>query len=265
MIPNDIQEELRQRYNPDGSTLRKAQMRMLDMLIYIDETCKELNITYQLNSGNVLGALRHGGFIPWDDDVDIIMKREDYNIFCKHITDHPHQQFKLQSHKTDPHYYRFWNTLRDTKSRYINNNIVDKEFIYHGLVIDIFPFEPGRIDLLRRIAAKIAQLNVRYFIGKHRFMAELTYQFQNRLINPIFNVISNLGGDQKKYGHTYGVGFARTIPKEILFPSKPITYEAHEFAGPADPKAYCETIYGNYMDLPKEEKRNIHQCTVEIW
>ena len=64
----ETQSELRAKYNPEGSILRRAQMRMLDMLIYLDKVCKEQNIPYRIDGGNVLGAVRHGGFIPWDDD-----------------------------------------------------------------------------------------------------------------------------------------------------------------------------------------------------
>lgn len=78
MITDTLQNELRERYNPDGSILRKQQLRMLEMLQYIDFVCKKHNIRYWLCSGTLLGAVRHGGFIPWDDDVDIEMLREDY-------------------------------------------------------------------------------------------------------------------------------------------------------------------------------------------
>ena len=71
----ETQGELRAKYNPDGSILRRAQLRMLDMLLYLDKVCKEQQIPYCLDSGNVLGAVRHGGFIPWDDDMDVLLTR----------------------------------------------------------------------------------------------------------------------------------------------------------------------------------------------
>ncbi|MDE6121888.1 MAG: LicD family protein, partial [Duncaniella dubosii] len=67
MIDPLIQQELRSRFNPDGSPLRSHQLLMLDMLKKIDRICAENNIKYWLSSGTCIGALRHGGFIPWDD------------------------------------------------------------------------------------------------------------------------------------------------------------------------------------------------------
>ena len=74
-------EQLKAKYNPEGSTLRKAQLRMAEMLKYIDKICHEHSITYWMDFGTLLGAVRHGGFIPWDDDTDICMPIEDYERF----------------------------------------------------------------------------------------------------------------------------------------------------------------------------------------
>ena len=66
-------------YNPEGSTLRKAQMRMLEMLVEVDTICRKHNIPYWIDFGTLLGAVRHKGFIPWDDDMDISVYEKDYN------------------------------------------------------------------------------------------------------------------------------------------------------------------------------------------
>ena len=71
MIDEATHKALRAAYNPDGSDLRRHQLVMLDMLIWLDRLCVRHAIPYWLSSGTLLGAVRHGGFIPWDDDVDI--------------------------------------------------------------------------------------------------------------------------------------------------------------------------------------------------
>ena len=71
-------EELRKRFNPEGSLLRRQQMRMLEILLEVDKICQKHQIPYWLSSGTLIGAMRHDGFIPWDDDLDIEMMRDDY-------------------------------------------------------------------------------------------------------------------------------------------------------------------------------------------
>lgn len=89
----ETQETLRRDYNPDGSVLRRAQLRMLDMLDYLAEAAGKANVSWRLDGGNVLGALRHGGFIPWDDDVDIVVSQKDYKRFCDYLKQHPHPRY----------------------------------------------------------------------------------------------------------------------------------------------------------------------------
>ena len=71
MLNQEEQIKLRNRFNPEGSLLRQHQLRMLDILIEIDKICQKHNINYWIDGGTLLGAVRHGGFIPWDDDIDI--------------------------------------------------------------------------------------------------------------------------------------------------------------------------------------------------
>lgn len=78
MIDSQTNIKLIERFSPKGSLLDKHHQRLLEILIYFDKICRENNIRYWLSSGTALGAVRHGGFIPWDDDADVEMLREDF-------------------------------------------------------------------------------------------------------------------------------------------------------------------------------------------
>ena len=129
MIAPELQEKFRAEYNPDGSILRRQQMKMLDILLHVDRVCKEHNINYWLSSGTLLGAVRHGGFIPWDDDLDIEMLREDFLRFKSVFKDT--ESYIIQTHENDLHYIMPYVKVRDTQS-IIEEHSGGENFKYKG-------------------------------------------------------------------------------------------------------------------------------------
>ena len=115
MISPELQLKLRERFNPEGSMLRRQQQRMLDILLYVDKVCRENDIRYWLSSGTLLGAVRHGGFIPWDDDLDIEMLKEDYEKFMRVFVDN--DDYVLQTRHNDKYYLLPFAKLRLQKER----------------------------------------------------------------------------------------------------------------------------------------------------
>ena len=97
-------EELRARFNPEGSLLRRQQLVMLEMAKVLDRICKKHNIPYFLYAGSLLGAIRHDGFIPWDDDFDVALLRKDYHRLLKILPDELPSNIVLQSNDTDKNY-----------------------------------------------------------------------------------------------------------------------------------------------------------------
>lgn len=266
----ETSEELKAKYNPEGSILRQAQLRMLDMLLYLDNICKEQNIAYRLDGGTVLGAVRHGGFIPWDDDLDVVIdSKKDFKKLCNYLENHPHNQYVIQSHKNDNGFYYFWVTLRDTMSEYIHNNkqtaVIDELRKYRGLQIDIFPYESKRIPFLNKISGKITRMNTKILLPRHTVSAALLYKTQKYIIHPILNLVSLLLGKKNSYMHSYGTTFPYVFPKDTLFPYKNINFEGHSFPAPSKPEEFLTILYGKYMDLPAKEKRNHHDVSYKIW
>ena len=127
--------------------LRRQQMRMLEILVEVDRICKKHNIRYWLSSGTLIGALRHNGFIPWDDDLDIEMMRSDYLRLMQILPSELPDWLALQNDETDPNYFYFYAKVRDRRSKMLEQNGYDRLWKEQGIYIDIFPMEQHPIWL----------------------------------------------------------------------------------------------------------------------
>lgn len=268
----ETNESLRQRYNPDGSQMRELQHRMLDMLLYLDDVCKKLNIPYYIDGGTYLGAVRHGGFIPWDDDLDVVIDVKYYKKLCDFLIKYPHPQYILHNRETDNNYYFGWAKLRDrfSESKYGGDDIAimnqEKIFRYTGVAIDLFVYSDHVIPWLGKVVHGIHhRINQRYLIGRHKILADVLYWFCFRIIKPISIIIGLIFSDRKTIAHDYlSNNSLHRFIKDKVYPLKPIEFEGHTFMAPRDTDYFLKTLYGNYMNVPPESARHHHDLTFTL-
>ena len=119
----------------------------LELTDFLHDFCEKHQLKYYLAFGSLLGAIRHNGFIPWDDDMDVWMPRKDYEYLCKHFPkDNP--DYFLQTTKTDKYYGRMFAKIRKNNTIFLED--VDKhvEKRHHGIFLDIFPLDNCKSNLL---------------------------------------------------------------------------------------------------------------------
>lgn len=260
--------------------LREAQLKMLEGLIEIDRICQIHKIDYWLDAGTLLGAIRHGGFIPWDDDIDICMTREDFNRFVKLSPSTMNtEKFFLQTPATDPYYI---NVIIPCKFRINSSFTMVEEFeeqydcfspkAHHGLFVDIFPYDKYSQNKTIRKLERI--LSIGYRLHRLHYLKDttiikkvapfITYPF-TRL--PFLNwlkekQISYMSRRKNKYllGAGCETPFSRAyFSNDEIFPLKKANFEGISFSIPNQTETYLIKMFGeNYMSLPPKEDRKTH-------
>lgn len=262
-------EDLSQ-YNPEGSTVRKLQQRLLDILIDIDRICRKHNIQYWIDFGTLLGAVRHGGFIPWDDDIDISMPSEDYKKFLEIAPKELSEPFFLQTKETDPSYRLLLNKVRDKNTFFVTRH-EDFTLDYNkGIYIDIFEVVPYP-NMTRKLQKKILFwyqkvcffYSVKQRVTLKNHVASLVFPFIKIGLDLIWAIANIKPKNKLGYEKHFSV-YGNSYTKDMVYPLKDIVFEGKTFLGPADPDRYLTSIYGDYMKLPPKDKRRTHIIHVTL-
>lgn len=269
MINKDTQEGLRKRFNPDGSMLRRQQLLMLDILDAVDAVCRKYDIPYWLSSGTLIGAVRHQGFIPWDDDIDIELLKKDYDKLLKVLPYELPDRFALQCSDTDPNYILPFAKVRDKSTHIEEYPTYARIFKEQGAYIDIFPMEhlPRFFDWLAgHLHGQIynqlnnPNLSAQEQIKRVRFI----YKFNSRYIFPFMRFLSRFIGNQKYLLPSYGCPNYALRNRDEIFPLKQMMFEGRLFFVPKDTDAVLRRIYGDYTKLPDLDHLTPHCTKIEF-
>ena len=245
-------EELKARFNPEGSPLRRQQMVMLRMVKELDRICKKHDIPYFLYGGTLLGAFRHNGFIPWDDDLDVAMLRKDYKRLVKVLPDELPDDIAFQNNDTDKNYFFFIAKLRDKRS-YLEEEEFDTVFKERGIYIDIFP-----LDKILPWAQNLRIQSLAYNIFRAgngseaamRKVRALTW-FNRHVSFPLLRGISKLSGT-KALMCDLGIQFHKIYDLKDVFPLKTHQFEDIQLPVPDNSHHMLQVMFGDYMQLPDD-------------
>lgn len=249
--------------------LRDCQLRQLEILKVIDGICRRHELAYWLDGGTLLGAVRHGGFIPWDDDIDIAMDYKDMTRFVKVAQAELPEGLFLQTPQTDPGVKEQMVKVRDLNSLYIekgDNFVVD---YVKGIYVDIFPFE-AHPDMpkswTKRLAKGITKSNSilhHPHVYSLRAVAEF-FWFGGKLLlyQAIWRLLKWVCRSSRYANIPAMNGYGITHDRETVLPLSRVRFEDAEFPAPHDPDRYLRNIYGNYMEIPPVEKRHFHSVVI---
>jgi lipopolysaccharide cholinephosphotransferase len=249
--------------------LKLLHDKIIELADYFDSFCKENNISYYLMGGTALGAVRHSGFIPWDDDFDVFMDRENYLKFiefAKNKLEKDKYYFQEENTKEFPLYF---SKVRMNNTTFIEKDVMGRE-MHHGIYIDIMCLNETSsiffIRYLQYLSARILSakaLSERGYITnsiiKKILMFVIEYTIPKIISNLLLKFVRSFNGrNTNLIGHFFGrAPFKKTsFKKSYLGLSKNIKFDSLILPVPEHVEKYLTVRYGeNYMKLPSDEEK----------
>ncbi len=258
--------------------MNKLQEKILEIMVFINKLCRENQIEYYIMGGTALGAVRHGGFIPWDDDLDIWMTYENYKKFKKLFYENNYDKFILQEWKIVDDYLQYAK-VRMNGTTFVEKQFMNNKDLHQGIYVDI-------MILHKTPKNKKSILNRQYFASKYvtlkgnlatswkpkssfqkflSFIAKILpkwfdkkvykYIYKYDVLNDNFDYIYYITKGNKNTGY---------FDRNLIEPVQEIDFEGISLYCINDIKKYLEIRYGDYMKLPPlSEQKSIQHA--EIW
>lgn len=244
----------------------QTEQEILDVIHWI---CTEQGLRYTLSYGTLIGAVRHGGFIPWDDDIDLMMPREDYEKLLSVWDQVAPDGYILQNKRTDSDYTNTFTKIRKDHTTFLQSEAEVEKKYHKGVYVDIFPADrlaPGK--LRRGIQYAAAAVNLLYTRGytsgskgiigvAERCLLALPAGIRPGVRNLADRVIRKWNGNPElDWFAPSTITAARRYYHPDLFENLgQISYCGKHYRCVADPDAFLRVDYGNYMEFPPVEER----------
>lgn len=263
-----------------SQSVKQVQQKILEVMKYIDKLCRENGIVYYIMGGTALGAVRHGGFIPWDDDLDIFMTPSEYEKFKKVFEKENSPLFVLQEWRTTPNYLEYAK-VRMNGTTFIEESFKDRKDLHQGIYVDIMILhkvpENRMIQKLVYYESKFVTLyalSQRNWKPKTKAQAvvlkSLHFMPCKLMAKCFYHRIYRYDDRQDNFMYCYWITPAkfRNGLFDASFFSDPvdIPFEDTVLLGSKKIKEYLEYRYGDYMKLPSEEaqKAAVHAMVFDV-
>ena len=266
----------------DRDTLKKLQQKELESLVYFDKFCKEYELKYFLLGGCVIGAIRHNGFIPWDDDIDVMMPRRDYERMLRlWKTYESNERFLMLKTDGDTFTGNCFATLVDTSATMVKESQKDID-VPHGIVTDVFPLDGCPDGKFKRY------LQYYHAMMYSLYMTEVVPTNHGKLIRFVGSVLLKLVPSRKRRTKIWKKHERKMTrysfnthekctelcagPHYMLneYPQRAFAdviyhdFEGMQFPIPQGYDTYLKMAFGNYMELPPEDKQVPHHDLVAL-
>lgn len=258
-------------------SIQTCQREALDLLLEFQRACQQNHLQYYLTAGTLLGAVRNRGFIPWDDDIDLVMPREDYDRLTGILFS---EGYTLQNHRTEPHYPYYFTKLRKDGT-YAKEKMLSMIPMHQGMYIDIFPLDvcPDS-DRLGTLFFKLTELlnscllareSQEFHCGYTKWYMRALFQILKKLPNEIiFRIRESIRiffrwiSSGKRLCTVDGShGFPReTYQREWFAKAEEMNFEGHPLPVPSGWDALLKNMYGEYM-VPVREKGHFDEVGME--
>lgn len=256
--------------NKEDNITEKLRQTQIEILDYIDDFCNKHDIKYYIMFGSLLGAVRHKGFIPWDDDIDIAMDPVNYYRFKELMKTEKNDKYFYQSVETDKYYNLKFAKIRKNNTLAVESRNQDQKF-HQGIWVDIFPMMPlpndesdkkKMMNNIKMINLMLeADLNDKTKYNKYgrvgkvlsKIFRYIPRSIRNKIISKKFKKICFYEGEYDKYFCDTDSTFVSYFKKTTK-----VSFEGKKYSAPADYDKVLTDLYGDYMTPPKEKDRKGH-------
>lgn len=255
--------------------LKDIKIIEVDILKEFISVCEKLGLQYYLMGGTMLGAVRHKGFIPWDDDIDVGMPRADYEIFLSKAQDMLPKNLFVQSFETDSDYVANFAKIRRSDTTFVEI-AWKKRKMNHGVYIDVFPLdyypddENGRKQFskknriyARRLFAEYCLENITFKYNLISVLLKIAYPSTGKVLKKRDQLFKSVSPSDMIANYCGAWGQKEIVPAEWYGEGVLLEFEGIQVRVPKEYDKWLTQVYGDYMQLPPEEKR-IPRHTVEF-